>query len=1474
MRNTNERSIELKGVNRTLYEWAIGSEKIQKYIEKEQEGIELLFDVFSMNEEKRNIASKKLYQLIWSYYPELGPNLLIGVLADFEHDRVFYKDYRNHTAHMIKVFLLGLYFYDSVDLIRENISVTVSGEENFEKVWVLTALYHDIGYIFENNKIGDYENEWKEFKEKINEMLRLPMYYTFINKGASKEKEKIFVKQNRMFRDELDAIAEIDDKNNSAWDVLIDAARVTKLVDSSNNDKNGLQIYYNLVEKQTGGTSQRPGYKDHGICSALILGKVWESYYEITKEFTLCKKPITFLDVEMDFFQDLLKKEEIIQDLVHIAMNAVALHNVDKKSLNMAEASVSGINLDNFVIDLKKLPVAALLRICDEIQMWDREKYRTLNTDERTMYANELDIWARKESIYICFESDREYTDPVGNSKSMYNRLLGKLHPYLGKAINDLLKYAGEKPEPIYDTDKLAESDDMIDGMEVLPKGNQQQEEEQESDRWLLGAVNQDEDVHFSSLYLGQSIKYNLPEELMKFGYEEIVAVYENFNERYYIREKECINVANNLISILINDAEFWENLSKKIKEALEELKDVFNDEKCEKIEEMKDEEILSYYRKHYETHKQLYIYARIPETLDRGVPSFTSFLKQYLKTRDKELDDEKKLNEVFEWLTYPENINYTGREILDVNEISDKIMRSSSVQEQEMWKSSTGRFLMHMKPDVIGIIDNYVDTWKYWGYHGYRNRAVIDFPQVLERFMNNYNDNNLKQRQEILVERQQQAMIKRVKYFSIYDINEKYQRLFLIYSQMGSLKMKRRYYQLRNFYFLDKIIQEIAIRNNVEEGVIRCMLPKEVISLLDGNKEVLQKGKERLFSEVFIYQLGKDGENIICGKDAIALAKKMKEETSFDDIVGSELIGETASLGEYQGYCWVLNHDNNKGFQKGEILVATDLDPDKYELLKIAGAVITETGGFTCHAAIVCRELHIPCIVGVHGLMDKVCSGQKLFVDADHGKIQILHRTNDGIIRTYDKNYINESEIGKKAYSLFRLKEAGFEVPDFFCIKIKELKDIMVQTDEGNAQRYHSFLVGIQDALEELNSEWLAIRSSTNREDGEEVSGAGQEITMLRVHRTDVMQDLHHILKSLEDYDGSGCIIIQKMILGSYSGVIFTDNPIRNRKELVIQAVPGGNEYLTSGKVNPVTIIFDKETSEFSKSKGVWENLLSMEQCERLKDKGMDISAFFSAPQDIEWTIQENKIYILQSRNITGGKKIDGNAIFLANKSLDIDTISIYQAYALPKHLRDHMLRVAALVCWIIDRWVGEEKLDKNKMIRASLLHDIGNIVKGSDEKFRKIFPDTFSEGSWQYWLNVRDHIGKRYGTTDIEATLKIANEINVGADVINLIQEKQFSNNVKIFKDSNFEVKICAYADQRISPDGVLSIRDRLNEAKRRQKGINNASVNKPNFEELKACALKIEEQIFVHIQGKPEDITDSSIEEYIDEMKRFHF
>jgi pyruvate, water dikinase len=73
--------------------------------------------------------------------------------------------------------------------------------------------------------------------------------------------------------------------------------------------------------------------------------------------------------------------------------------------------------------------------------------------------------------------------------------------------------------------------------------------------------------------------------------------------------------------------------------------------------------------------------------------------------------------------------------------------------------------------------------------------------------------------------------------------------------------------------------------------------------------------------------------------------------------------------------------------FKKGEVLVTDMTDPDWEPIMKIASAIVTDKGGRTCHAAIVSRELGIPCVVGTNNVSAKVKSGQPVTVSCAEGE-------------------------------------------------------------------------------------------------------------------------------------------------------------------------------------------------------------------------------------------------------------------------------------------------------------------------------------------------------------------------------------------------------------------------------------------------------------------------------------------------------
>lgn len=83
--------------------------------------------------------------------------------------------------------------------------------------------------------------------------------------------------------------------------------------------------------------------------------------------------------------------------------------------------------------------------------------------------------------------------------------------------------------------------------------------------------------------------------------------------------------------------------------------------------------------------------------------------------------------------------------------------------------------------------------------------------------------------------------------------------------------------------------------------------------------------------------------------------------------------------------------------FQDGEVLVARMTAPDWVPLMRRAAAIVTEAGGTTCHAAIVSRELGVPCVVGARTATSVLHDGQQVTVDAGSGQVTAGRATPPG---------------------------------------------------------------------------------------------------------------------------------------------------------------------------------------------------------------------------------------------------------------------------------------------------------------------------------------------------------------------------------------------------------------------------------------------------------------------------------------------
>ncbi|KFE67071.1 phosphoenolpyruvate synthase [Hyalangium minutum] len=99
---------------------------------------------------------------------------------------------------------------------------------------------------------------------------------------------------------------------------------------------------------------------------------------------------------------------------------------------------------------------------------------------------------------------------------------------------------------------------------------------------------------------------------------------------------------------------------------------------------------------------------------------------------------------------------------------------------------------------------------------------------------------------------------------------------------------------------------------------------------------------------------------------------------------------GMGASPGIVSGRVRVLHKpEEGRHLRKGEILVAPMTSPDWVPTLRRAAAIITDSGGITCHAAIVSRELRIPCVVGTRMATRVLRDGEEITVDGATGQVR-----------------------------------------------------------------------------------------------------------------------------------------------------------------------------------------------------------------------------------------------------------------------------------------------------------------------------------------------------------------------------------------------------------------------------------------------------------------------------------------------------
>ncbi len=186
----------------------------------------------------------------------------------------------------------------------------------------------------------------------------------------------------------------------------------------------------------------------------------------------------------------------------------------------------------------------------------------------------------------------------------------------------------------------------------------------------------------------------------------------------------------------------------------------------------------------------------------------------------------------------------------------------------------------------------------------------------------------------------------------------------------------------LRGFY------QELGIRLGLTIPLVTTLTNTEIAEYCRNGKPFSQKRAQEGIRAYLLIERDKKTQ-LLRGTRAMRKARQILRGAKSN---ATELHGIVGTPGKATGRAVIVytNRDLPR-VRRGDVLIATMTRQDYVPAMRMASAIVTDEGGVTCHAAIIARELGIPCIVGAQHATQVLKTGDRVEVDAINGIVRKL---------------------------------------------------------------------------------------------------------------------------------------------------------------------------------------------------------------------------------------------------------------------------------------------------------------------------------------------------------------------------------------------------------------------------------------------------------------------------------------------------
>lgn len=338
-------------------------------------------------------------------------------------------------------------------------------------------------------------------------------------------------------------------------------------------------------------------------------------------------------------------------------------------------------------------------------------------------------------------------------------------------------------------------------------------------------------------------------------------------------------------------------------------------------------------------------------------------YISDLLRKEIGKVERESEFTTIFSTATAPIHQSF-------INSAEIELLRIATEESDETLREYAKRFYWTMNNYVLAQVldeDHFKDELNTWHESG----------KKLKKELKSIKDTPQKNKKD------KEALLKR------YQFSELLKNLLKISEDFTWWQDERKRATYLNIDMGSKILHEISNRTGYTMEELKYTSTPELTEILMHGKPPLDELKQRRKKCVFIWT--RDAVVVRCGPEVDVLKKQMLGDLSQDEI--QDLRGLAASTGKAIGPARIVKSATEiDKVKQGDVLIAVMTRPDYVPAMKKAAAIVTNEGGITCHAAIVSRELGIPCLIGTKIATEVFKDGEMVEVSANHGWVRKIN--------------------------------------------------------------------------------------------------------------------------------------------------------------------------------------------------------------------------------------------------------------------------------------------------------------------------------------------------------------------------------------------------------------------------------------------------------------------------------------------------